>query len=223
MFSIYYFIFLSQFDKINNYSQLRFLQFMVTTSASHAEGRKFEPCRNKDNIFAIMSLVQNLLQFYILSTKSKLHYTFIFLGTFLYLDATKSEIDQNAKLHPISQWGLVKKQRIQSSFRAEGKMRYTLLYSKSQAIHKIGISKVLGLIARRTHKTTTAQTILLHHLEKNLNNKTKLIKFTSADDTGRVVSVSVFTCASQRFQIGFSMNTTKSFEPDKNGNSSNYL
>ena len=170
-----------------------------------------------------MSLVQNLLQFYILSNKSKLHYTFIFLGTFLYLDATKSEIDQNAKLHPISQWGLVKKQRIQSSLRAEGKMRYTLLYSKSQEIHKIGISKVLGLIARRTHKMTTAQTILLYHLKKNLNNKTKLIKFTSADDTGRVVSVSVFTCASQRFQIGFSMNTTKSFELDKNGNSSNYL
>ena len=71
---------------------------MVITSALHAQGHRFEPCRNKDNMFAIMSLVPNLFCFHILSNKSKLHYTFIFLKTFLYLDAIKSEIDQNAKI-----------------------------------------------------------------------------------------------------------------------------
>ena len=71
---------------------------MVITSALHAQGHRFEPCRNKDNMFAIMSIVPNLFCCHILSNKSKLHYTFIFLKTFLYLDAIKSEIDQNAKI-----------------------------------------------------------------------------------------------------------------------------
>ena len=50
-----------------------------------------------------------------------------------------------SELHPISQWELVK-QLLQSSLRAEGKIRYTLLYSKSLAIRKIEILQVLALI-----------------------------------------------------------------------------
>ena len=50
----------------------------------------------------------------------------------------------------------------------------------------------------------------LYHLQKDLNNNTKLIRFTPSDDTGRVVSVSVFICA-QKISSSFFMNTTKSF------------
>ena len=35
------------------------------------------------------------------------------------------------------------------------------------------------------HRITAAWTFPLYHLEKDLNNKTKLIRFTPSDDTGR--------------------------------------
>ena len=36
----------------------------------------------------------------------------------------------------------------------------------------------------------------LYHLEKDLNNRTRFIRFGLSDDNGRVVSASVFTCPS---------------------------
>ena len=66
---------------------------------------------------------------------------------------------------------------IQSSLRTEGIKRYT-------DIRKLRHSP-------------------LYHFEKDLSNNTKLIRFAPCDDTGRVVSVSVFICAHKDFKFVF--------------------
>ena len=58
---------------------------------------------------------------------------------------------------------------------------------------------------------TTAQTVPLYHLyhlEKDLNNRTRFIRFGLSDDNGRVVSASVFTCPSPLLRRRDDFNTT---------------